>query len=399
MPDIAQHQHYIKVIKSSSRTPWHHHIKCKAHLCTQAEKKALAEKCRAHKCAYKDALADSQDMVMQEAVKLHEEFPHRTVEYQFEAILQQLHTKQKSRKATNWNAFLRSEVKAMNAARAPNEPRVKATQAGHDIAAKWNAMSQQEKGLMEDLEDHHNNKALASHNVPINAFHDICTTLDSVTQTLTTLSARTGCHTALITVQGDLDHYNRPYTPSNFTTLLEGYCTSGITGVISNYKQSFLQLKSKTSVLILEKLHEVAQVPVSRMYYVNFNKNITAQHGVVLENWPPKKFTSPGDIGSMVEVKTVYNAFMTGTTKFRKFTAAKWQDWEETRFNITLECSAEDDTDEGVNAPADEGRNALVDEGGINMNIDPFLLSISQPMNTESQSVPTTRESAPIRRK
>ncbi|KAG1836873.1 hypothetical protein DFJ58DRAFT_734671 [Suillus subalutaceus] len=422
MPDIARHQRYIKVTKSSSRTPWRHRIKRKARLRTQAEKKVLAEKCRANKCAYKDALADSQDMVMQEAVKLHEEFPHRTVEYHFEAILQRTHTKQKSRKATRWNAFLRSEVKAMNAARAPDEPRVKATQAGRDIAAKWNAMSQQEKidateGLMEDLEDHRNNKALASHNVPINAFHDIRATLDSATQMLATLSARTGCHTALITVRGDLDHYNRPYvylsddrvgdffqlalkeTPSNFATRLEGYCTSGVTGVVSNYKQSFLQLKSKTSALILEKLREAAQVPVSRMYYVNFDENITAQHGVVLENWPLKKFASPGDIGSMVEVKTVYNAFMTGATKFRKFTAAEWRDWEETRFNMTLERSAEDDTDEGGNALADEGGNALVDEGGINTNIDPFLLSISQPVNTESQSVPTTRESAPIRRK
>jgi hypothetical protein len=66
---------------------------------------------------------------------------------------------------------------------------------------------------------------------------------------LATLSARTGCHTALITVRGDLDHYNRPYvylsddrvgdffqlalkeTPSNFATRLEGYCTSGVTGM------------------------------------------------------------------------------------------------------------------------------------------------------------------------
>jgi hypothetical protein len=140
----------------------------------------------------------------------------------------------------------------------------------------------------------------------------------------------------------------------------------GSIGVVSNYKQSFLQLKSKTSALILEKLREAAQVPVSRMYYVNFDENITAQHGVVLENWPLKKFASPGDIGSMVEVKTVYNAFMTGATKFRKFTAAEWRDWEETRFNMTLERSAEDDTDEGGNALADEGGNAPVDEGGIN---------------------------------
>ncbi|KAG2031437.1 hypothetical protein BDR03DRAFT_817799, partial [Suillus americanus] len=254
------------------------------------------------------------------------------------------------RKPTRWNAFLRSEVKAMNAGREPDERRIKATEVGREIAERWNAMSQQEKidvtkDLMEDLEEHRNNKSLTSHNVPISAFHDIRATLDSVTQTLANLSARTGCHTALITVRGDLDHYNRPYVylsddrvgdffqlalkeaPSNFATRLEGYCTSGVTGVISNYKKSFLQLKSKTSALILDKLRDATQVPVSRMYYVNFDENITAQHGVVLENWPLKKFASPGDIGSMVEVKTVYNAFMSGATKFRKLTAAEWQEW------------------------------------------------------------------------
>ncbi|KAG2363362.1 hypothetical protein BDR07DRAFT_1282346, partial [Suillus spraguei] len=227
------------------------------------------------------------------------------------------------------------------------------------------AMPQQEKinatrDLMEDLEEHHNNKSLTSHNVPISAFHDIHATLDSVTQTLANLSTRTGCHTALITVRGDLDHYNCPYvylpddrvgyffqltlkeTPSNFATHLKGYCTSGVTSVISNYKKSFLQLKSKTSALILDKLRDATQMPVSRMYYVKFDENITAQHGVVLENWPLKKFASPGDIGPMVEVKTVYNGFMSGMTKFHKLMAAEWQEWEEVRLNL-------EHTDEGGN--------------------------------------------------
>ncbi|KAG1868436.1 hypothetical protein F4604DRAFT_1584827 [Suillus subluteus] len=349
MLDLSRHQRYIKVTKSSSRTPWHHCMKRKAWLRTEAKKKALAEKCKAHKGAYKDALADAQDLVMQEAVKLREQFPDRTIEYHFEAILQRTHTKQKSRKPTRWNTFLHS----------------KATEVGREIAEKWNAMSQQEKidvtkDLMEDLEEHRNNKSLTNHNVPISAFHDIRAMLDSVTQTLANLSVRTGCHTALITVRGDLDHYNHPYvylsddrvgdffqlalkeTPSNFATRLEGYCTSGVTGVISNYKKSFLQLKSKTSALILDKLRDATQVPISRMYYVNFDENITAQHGVVLENWPLKKFASPGDIGSMVEVKTVYNGFMSGATKFRKLMAAEWQEWEEARFNL-------EHTDEGGN--------------------------------------------------
>ncbi|KAG1729163.1 hypothetical protein EDB19DRAFT_1913534 [Suillus lakei] len=284
MLDLSQHQHYIKVTKSSSWTPWHHHMKRKVQLCTEAEKKALSEKCKAHKGAYKDALADAQDLVMQEAVKLCEQFPDRTVKYHFEAILQRTHTKQKSRKPTRWNAFLHSKVKAMNAGREHNERCIKATEVGREIAEKWNAMSQQEKiditkDLMEDLEEHCNNKSLTSHNVPISAFHDIRATLDSVTQMLANLSARTGYDRV-----GDFFQLTLKETPSNFATHLKGYCTSGVTGVISNYKKSFLQLKSKTSTLILDKLHDATQVPVSRMYYVNFNENITAQHGVVLEN-------------------------------------------------------------------------------------------------------------------
>ncbi|KAG2115298.1 uncharacterized protein F5147DRAFT_769755 [Suillus discolor] len=232
------------------------------------------------------------------------------------------------------------------------------------------------KDLMEDLEEHRNNKSLKSHNVPISAFYDIRATLDS----LANLSARTGCHTALITVRGDLDHYNRPYvylsddhvgdffqlalkeTPSNFATRLEGYC------VISNYKKSFLQLKSRTSALTLNKLCEAMQVPIPRMYYVNFDENIIAQHSVVLENWPLTKFASPGDIGLMVEVKIVYNAFMSGATKFRKLTAAEWQEWEEARFNQDLEH-----TEEGE---------------------DPLPASTSQPVYAKPESAPMQRKQA-----
>ncbi|KAG2361660.1 hypothetical protein BDR07DRAFT_1485618 [Suillus spraguei] len=177
-------------------------------------------------------------------------------------------------------------------------------------------MSQQEKidvtkDLMEDLEEHCNNKSLTSHNVPISAFHDIRAMLDSVTQTVCRNSdfghalilylARKSLREDWMSYcphyydrVGDFFQLALKETPSNFATCLKGYCTSGVTGVISNYKKSFLQLKSKTSTLILDKLRDATQVPVSRMYYVNFDENITAQHGVVLENWPLKKFASPG---------------------------------------------------------------------------------------------------------
>ncbi|KAG2063969.1 hypothetical protein BDR04DRAFT_1122892 [Suillus decipiens] len=120
------------------------------------------------------------------------------------------------------------------------------------------------------------------------------------------------------------------------------------------------------------------------MYYVNFNDNITAHYGVILDNWPLKKFANPGDISLMVEVKIMYNAFMMGAIKFCKLTTAEWEDWDQNRFNETFKCSSHDNVDEDRNTDA---------------NIDPFLLSISQPGNTKSHSVATTREAAPIQRK
>jgi len=85
-------------------------------------------------------------------------------------------------------------------------------------------------------------------------------------------------------------------------------------------------------------IDEVAQTPVSKMFYTNFDSQVTAKHGVVVVNWPLKLFSSPSDIGSMTELKVLYNAWKTGTTTFCKLTPAEWEDWETTRFNA---CMAE----------------------------------------------------------
>ena len=85
-------------------------------------------------------------------------------------------------------------------------------------------------------------------------------------------------------------------------------------------------------------IDEVAQTPVSKMFYTNFDSQITAKHGVIVINWPLKLFSSPSDIGSMTELKVLYNTWKTGTTTFRKLTPVEWEDWETTHFNA---CMAE----------------------------------------------------------
>lgn len=43
-------------------------------------------------------------------------------------------------------------------------------------------------------------------------------------------------------------------TTAQFAMRLEACCISGVTGLVSNYKQSFLALKKETASIILEKL-------------------------------------------------------------------------------------------------------------------------------------------------
>ena len=63
-----------------------------------------------------------------------------------------------------------------------------------------------------------------------------------------------------------------------------------------------------------------------------------AKHSVVVVNWLLKQFSSPLDIGSMTELRVLYNAWKTGTVTFRQLTLVEWEDWEAAHFNT---CMAE----------------------------------------------------------
>jgi hypothetical protein len=75
---------------------------------------------------------------------------------------------------------------------------------------------------------------------------------------------------------------------------------------------------------------------VQRMYYTNFDTNITAKYGVVLENWPLSKFCCPGDINSRNELRVLFHAWETDSTRFRRLSDAEFEDWETSRFNAAM---------------------------------------------------------------
>ncbi len=63
------------------------------------------------------------------------------------------------------------------------------------------------------------------------------------------------------------------------------------------------------------------------MYYTNFSNNITRRYGIVIKNWPLKRFCGPNDLGTKLDVQTLLNSWTTGVTSFYKMSEEELADW------------------------------------------------------------------------
>ena len=98
-----------------------------------------------------------------------------------------------------------------------------------------------------------------------------------------------------------------------------------------------------------------AKTHVPRMYYKNFDDNITAKFGVILKGWPLKDFQNPSVIKSKAELQVLKNSLDSGATYFKKLTPSELTEWEEARFQSRLEETTEHETpDIPTNIPGPE---------------------------------------------
>ncbi|KAI0683924.1 hypothetical protein BC835DRAFT_1209928, partial [Cytidiella melzeri] len=215
----------------------------------------------------------------------------------------------------------------------------------------WKAMSKEEQVAATDEElvriaELKEMKKTTAHSVALNAFHDARASLASVQSQLEFLHNRTGLEMLLLGVRSDAQAVSCPQvwtsgdvvdeffqltnkmSISDYAVKFECYCLSGIQGTAKTYETELMALKSKTSKLITEKLHEaVAPRSVSKMFYTNFDAHITEKFGVVVVNWPLPHFVAPGSIGSRLELQTLYNAWSSGSTHFRSLSQSEAETW------------------------------------------------------------------------
>ncbi|EIW80799.1 hypothetical protein CONPUDRAFT_154797 [Coniophora puteana RWD-64-598 SS2] len=337
-------------------------------------------------------LKDAQKQVMEMAIQLQQKYRGHSVEWYFEAILQQARADGKKRAPNNWNAFLHVKTRELNDALPEGERRLTASERAAELKVIWNKIPESEraefaKEMVEDLEKFRENKDDAVHNFSLMSYHDAHSTLKSCADELNRMAGRTDTRVMLMAVRSDNEHVLTPYfyasdislatyfhaltryTPHEFLAKLESCTISGLIGLIHNAKDEFVMLKKEVVLEILIKLRKATNYQWNRTPYLHFDDAVTYKYGVVVENWPLKTFASPSSVTNLPELKVLLSAWETKTTSFRKMSDEEWAEW---RTKHELKRMQE-----------------------MNMAIDSVQTSASTPSQPGSPSHPAASEIAP----
>ncbi|PIL36587.1 hypothetical protein GSI_00276 [Ganoderma sinense ZZ0214-1] len=342
-----------KVGKTRVKYPWRRRQSQKRGIkLTETERRELKEKREEKRVKLEDALKTARDTMYKLAEQMSEDFgkAHRP-EYYYSLIMQQSKLKVKPQKFSRWNVFVSRETRKRNDERGAGNGKRVSDGYIKELSARWREMSEEERDAatadgIEELTERRENRKEGVQNVLINSFHDARATLGSIQQELQFLAGRTGLRIVTIAVRPSSDALNAPFVFSSdervgyyFETLtkmpmqelvvgLEGFCISGINGLTQNHRMQLGQWKTKVRDFILEKLSAAStRGPINKMYYVNFDQHITVKFGVVLENWPLTKFAAPGSFSAIPLLSLLYNAFDSGTTRFRSLSDEEWLEW------------------------------------------------------------------------
>ncbi|KIY46239.1 hypothetical protein FISHEDRAFT_75843 [Fistulina hepatica ATCC 64428] len=283
---------------------------------TPAEKAAPKEARRKHVTTYNDALKAASAEVYDIAQWLHDQPGGHSVDYYYRG-------KNKS------SAAYATEVSAI-----------------------WKAMSKEEQVMavqdaLPKLQEQCAMWKYLRQNEELNAFHDICANIASVSHELDKLSQQTGAESVLITVHSDNSHFNLPIIHTttekaiNFFELTfnkslsevahkyEAFLLSGVEGIVRTAYKEQMNKKKHIVSMILTKLRAAAGREVPRVVYSNFNSAITQPYNIIVEHWPLPKFCGPHDIHDKFQLEILFNALETGTTVFRRLALHERVEWEQ----------------------------------------------------------------------
>ncbi|KAK7447344.1 hypothetical protein VKT23_014054 [Stygiomarasmius scandens] len=420
---------------TSTRRPWRYRAARTRIKLTNLEKLENKKRRQDQKDRYTARLQEAFGVLMNEAEAMKEEFGKHDTQWYLNEIMQTYRLKQKKKKIAPFQAFISLKMAEINSreslvcllpgfvydgpfAETPEgQPRKKIPECMPAIAEQWAKLSEEEqKAITKDslmaLESNRENRALASHNSSLSAFHDVRTTMEDAKLMLQRLNARTGVESAIFTVRSNSEHFNPPEawvtservasffelgykeTPHAMATRLEGYCISGVEGVARNYIQETLEMKKEVVKLIHDKLQTAGgKTKIPRMFYKNFDTHITEKYGIKLINWPLDKFCNPSELSARTDVDVLRKAFESNSTYFYKMSSEEYKEWDEKRFEAALaegQGSGGTERQEQTETPASEsasmGNERLEGEGPSPTNPSPIPSTTSTPAPVPSSN-------------
>ncbi|KAI0652681.1 hypothetical protein C8Q79DRAFT_1005850 [Trametes meyenii] len=329
---------------------------------TPAERKVLADIRTEKREKIVDALTSAHETLTDAARQMQEEFGGHNQKYYEQQILQLARLKGSKRKANPWNAYLRCELEKRNKALPAGAPRISSSNKDvvSEIAAQWKSMGTEEKEctvetlmivltpweVRDKLEEFREMKSLSLQTVPISSFHDVCGGMSKMFEEARQQYARTGYNLIIIGCKTSQDQISPPMTfatsqaaldffPMTLGTSLddlvssfEAYSLSGVPGLVGRTIDVIQGLQSHASGLIIQKLGDITEHAAHKMFYVGFADHITDKFGVVIDNWPLPRFSSPSNLRTRIELTTLVNSWETGVTRFRKLTRREWDRWQ-----------------------------------------------------------------------
>ncbi|KAI1792844.1 hypothetical protein LXA43DRAFT_1060225 [Ganoderma leucocontextum] len=350
---------------------------------TQEERRTKQAVRDAKKLSLTTALTDARKAVMELAENLAKQFPSHNKDHYYRLIMQ-LPAKKSKRQISQWCAYLSIRLDTHNeslvAENGDDAQRARVTKDGllQEISEEWAAMSPEAKRAVtaekvQELEERRDNRLEAVHNSNVSACHDARVTLKNIQTELENLHKRTGTAVLMVATRGSIEVFGDPVvhysdsrvqqfvestvgaTLEDIALRMEGYCVSGVQGVVGNHLERTLLLKGQLRNLILAKLckssflratrvvgvhadditedaaKRAKRGEIKRMNYTNFADAITAKVGIVAENWT-SRFETPSGL-SHLEVEIALRAWEAGTTRFRALTDEEWRAWLEARYH------------------------------------------------------------------
>ncbi|KAG6835431.1 hypothetical protein H0H93_001532 [Arthromyces matolae] len=405
-------------IFAPSRKPWRVKSRTKPKPQNPEDKARKKAQRQERNTKYNERLDQILNGLHEEATALHEDFGGHSVEYYLHEILQKARAIQSTRAPSRWNAYVRAETARINSA-TPDSERKKANELSKDIAATWNTLSKEDQikvtePLLEDLKNHRSMKKFSVQNSVLSSFRDATKTLETIEHDLQALHHRTGTECILIAVRSSIDAFLKPFVVSTSqrgedwyfmahqrhlhegSLQFEGYCTAGLDGVIKKGANDVAELKKEATKVIKEQLGRVAHGKPIRMVYTNFDEKVTYAHGILLENWPLKTFSSPSDMSTRHEITVLLDSFKSGVTRFRAMGGQEWMKWKETydtasdQGNVSEQANIHENSDSSTPSPTDQNTSSESTESSSNPTgpVVPSSGSPDEDMPGDEDSLP-----------